>query len=71
MLTIFSCFTFVQEENLTDVITCKQQSHISKQKVLLAKNKKHAERTIIYMCGALKCKNILAETEQRFQKYTA
>jgi hypothetical protein len=37
-----------------------------REKVLLVKNKKHTN-----LCGARKCKNIFAETDYRFQKYTA
>jgi hypothetical protein len=37
--------------------------------VLLVKNKKHAWRTIIHLCGAMERKNIMADTDYRFQKY--
>jgi hypothetical protein len=39
--------------------------------VLLDKNKKHAERTITHLCGEMERKHIMAETDYRFQNYTA
>jgi hypothetical protein len=39
--------------------------------MLLVKNKKHAKRTNTRTCEAMERKNIMAETDYRFQKYTA
>jgi hypothetical protein len=44
--------------------TCKRKS-------VITKNKKHAERTITLLRGAMECKNISAGTDYRFQKYTS
>jgi hypothetical protein len=49
-------FLLVQERNLTDIITFKQQSHIYKKKL----RKKHAERTINHLCGTMERKNSVA-----------
>jgi hypothetical protein len=40
-----------------------------REKVLLVKNNKYAERTIAHLCGVMERKNILAETDYRFQNY--
>jgi hypothetical protein len=61
-LSFPSFTTFVHEGNLID----KQQSHIPKRKMLSVKNKKHAERTIIHVCGAVEQKNIIADIDYRF-----
>jgi hypothetical protein len=38
---------------------------------VLIKNKKHSEHTLTRLGGAIECKNIVAETDYRFQKNTA
>lgn len=43
----------------------KQQSHISKGKIIISikkKHKKHAKHTIAHLCGVMEHKYILAET---------
>jgi hypothetical protein len=35
----------------------------AREKVLLVKKKKHAERTITRLYGAMECKNMLAEAD--------
>jgi hypothetical protein len=42
-----------------------------REEVLLVKKKKHRERTLTHLCGDMERKHILAETDYRFQKYTA
>jgi hypothetical protein len=39
--------------------------------MLSVKNKKHGERIITHLCGAMERKNIIAEIDYRFWKYTA
>jgi hypothetical protein len=53
------------------ILNCYRMSFIEFSQILLVKNKKHAQRTIIHLCGAMECKNGMAETDYRFQKFTA
>jgi hypothetical protein len=39
--------------------------------MLLVKYKKHAQRIITHLRGAMEHKNIMAETDYIFRKYTA
>jgi hypothetical protein len=58
-----------EEEKKKKKIGYKLQRYISKEN-LLVKNKR-AERTLTRLGGAIARKNIMAETDYRFQKYTA
>jgi hypothetical protein len=54
------------------MLTCLSNNAISRrEKLFLVKKKKNTEPTISHLCGTVKPKNILAETDYRFKKYAA
>lgn len=49
----------------------QKATSLREKKTLSVKNNEHAEHTITHQCGAMEHKNIIAEIDYRFLKYTA